>query len=423
MIGHLILLLGSLPLIISTYIFKSKESRISIDLLVTLVLIVLIRIFPPFSSETLKVVLLFFILFFSFYYSERKPLLSGIYSSLLFVNETVTVFLLNQFYPIDPTSLIFTMSMNFIISIIIAGGLSVAEKKLLQIVQQKSFIFSIVALLISLFSFFHVIKDKYLVEMSIPDNNQSIVFELLSDVILALFLFLAVVVIMAQRSESMRLEAESKKAIFENQLAYLKTIEKNAEEVRKFKHDYQNILLSMDTYFQEDKFDELKNYYYTQIKNSSESLNSTNTQLSKLTKIQNMALRSIFYVKLSIIESEKVNLILEVDKNFYVEEKDEIPLVRALGIILDNAVDALGELDHGELQIAVFENDGSNVVIVKNSCPEDLPPLYQLEEKGYSTKGPNRGIGLSNLQEIMEESDFLLETEIVDHYFIQKIVF
>ncbi|MGX7185301.1 sensor histidine kinase [Enterococcus pallens] len=259
--------------------------------------------------------------------------------------------------------------------------------------------------------------------MSIPDNNQSIVFELLSDVILALFLFLAVVVIMAQRSESMRLEAESKKAIFENQLAYLKTIEKNAEEVRKFKHDYQNILLSMDTYFQEDKFDELKNYYYTQIKNSSESLNSTNTQLSKLTKIQNMALRSIFYVKLSIIESEKVNLILEVDKNFYVEEKDEIPLVRALGIILDNAVDALGELDHGELQIAVFENDGSNVVIVKNSCPEDLPPLYQLEEKGYSTKGPNRGIGLSNLQEIMEESDFLLETEIVDHYFIQKIVF
>ncbi|OJG78201.1 hypothetical protein RV10_GL001689 [Enterococcus pallens] len=313
--------------------------------------------------------------------------------------------------------------MNFIISIIIAGGLSVAEKKLLQIVQQKSFIFSIVALLISLFSFFHVIKDKYLVEMSIPDNNQSIVFELLSDVILALFLFLAVVVIMAQRSESMRLEAESKKAIFENQLAYLKTIEKNAEEVRKFKHDYQNILLSMDTYFQEDKFDELKNYYYTQIKNSSESLNSTNTQLSKLTKIQNMALRSIFYVKLSIIESEKVNLILEVDKNFYVEEKDEIPLVRALGIILDNAVDALGELDHGELQIAVFENDGSNVVIVKNSCPEDLPPLYQLEEKGYSTKGPNRGIGLSNLQEIMEESDFLLETEIVDHYFIQKIVF
>ena len=63
------------------------------------------------------------------------------------------------------------------------------------------------------------------------------------------------------------------------------------------------------------------------------------------------------------------------------------------------------------------------MIIVKNSCSEDLPPLYQLEEKGYSTKGPNRGIGLSNLQEIMEETDFLLETEIVDHYFIQKIVF
>ncbi|WP_429972675.1 sensor histidine kinase [Enterococcus sp. AZ163] len=265
-------------------------------------------------------------------------------------------------------------------------------------------------------------KNEYLVELTIP-NNETVITKILEDVLLALFLFLAAIVLLAQRSESMRLEAESKKAIFENQLAYLKTIEKNAEEVRKFKHDYQNILLSMDTYFQENKFEELKNYYYTQIKHSSESLNSTNTQLSKLTKIQNLALRSIFYVKLSIIESEKVNLILEIDKNFYVEEKNEIPLVRALGIILDNAIDALSELDRGELQIAVFENDGSNVVIVKNSCSEDIPPLYQLEEKGYSTKGQNRGIGLSNLQEIMEEADFLLETEIVDHYFIQKIVF
>ncbi|MBO1306661.1 GHKL domain-containing protein [Enterococcus sp. 669A] len=221
----------------------------------------------------------------------------------------------------------------------------------------------------------------------------------------------------------MRLESESKKAIYENQLSYLKSIEKNAEEVRKFKHDYQNILLSMDSYFHEDKYEDLKKYYFTQIKQSSESLNIVNTQLNKLSRIQSMALRSIFYVKLSIIDSEKVNLNLEIDKNFFVEEKDEISLVRALGIILDNSVDALEELEQGDLQIALIENDGSNLIIVKNSCSADLPPLYQLEEKGFSTKGSNRGIGLSNLREIMEETDLLLETEIVDQYFIQKIIF
>lgn len=420
MIGISILLLGNIPLLFSTYVFKSKYNPF--DILIVSVLILFIKSTPWISSGTLKIILLFFLLLISYYYSENRPILAGIYSSLIFINDSIATTLTSTIYTIDPSSLIVSFSLYVIISLSISLALAYSEKKILKIIQVRFPRIKIIVLMFCLFLFFEILKNKYLIELTIP-NSESVITKILGDILLALFLFLAVIVLLAQRSESMRLENESKKAIFENQLAYLKTIEKNAEEVRKFKHDYQNILLSMDTYFQENKFEELKNYYYTQIKNSSESLNSTNTQLSKLTKIQNLALRSIFYVKLSIIESEKVNLILEVDKNFYVEEKDEIPLVRALGIILDNAVDALSELGHGELQIAIFENDGSNVVIVKNSCSEDLPPLYQLEEKGYSTKGTNRGIGLSNLQEIMEETDFLLETEIVDRYFIQKIVF
>lgn len=420
MLGTILIVLNTIPLLFSLYIFKSKYKLI--DIVSVSLLVLLINTTPLISSITLKTILLFFLLLISYYYSERVPLLAGIYSSLIFINDITAIFLTNIIYQTNPESLILSFTISTAISLTISLTLAFLEKKFLLFIQKKLPQFRIVVLMLCLFFFFEILKNKYLIELTIP-NSDSVITKILGDILLALFLFLAVIVLLAQRSESMRLEAESKKAIFENQLAYLKTIEKNAEEVRKFKHDYQNILLSMDTYFQENKFEELKNYYYTQIKNSSESLNSTNTQLSKLTKIQNLALRSIFYVKLSIIESEKVNLILEVDKNFYVEEKDEIPLVRALGIILDNAVDALSELGHGELQIAIFENDGSNVVIVKNSCSEDLPPLYQLEEKGYSTKGTNRGIGLSNLQEIMEETDFLLETEIVDRYFIQKIVF
>ncbi|MEO1768490.1 sensor histidine kinase [Candidatus Enterococcus ferrettii] len=420
MVGNALFILDTIPLLFSVYLFKSKRNIK--DIVTVSVLCIIIRSMQLTSSGTLKTILLFIILFTSFYFSEKEPLLSGIYSSLIFVNDNFALFLSNSIYTVNNNNIFLSFIILRIILLVISIILVLLEKKILNYVREKIPLLKIPVLMVCLILFFELLKNEYLVEMTIP-NSEIIVTKLLSNILLALFVFLTVIVLIAQRSESMRLEAESKKAIFENQLAYLKTIEKNAEEVRKFKHDYQNILLSMDTYFQENKFEELKNYYYTQIKHSSESLNSTNTQLSKLTKIQNLALRSIFYVKLSIIDSGKVNLTLEMDKNFYVEEKNEIPLVRALGIILDNAIDALSELDRGELQIAVFENDGSNVVIVKNSCSEDLPPLYQLEEKGYSTKGQNRGIGLSNLQEIMEEADFLLETEIVDHYFIQKIVF
>ncbi|MGM0214739.1 sensor histidine kinase [Enterococcus sp. AZ109] len=420
MFGNMLFVLDTLPLLISIYVFKSK--RTFMDVTIVTICSLLIRTIPLISSGTLKIILLFIIVFISFYFSEKQPLLAGIYSSLIFLNDNFSLFISENIYKINPNTIIVSFVIVRLILLTISITLVLLEKKFLAFVKKRIAILNIPILTICLILFFELVKNEYLIELTIP-NKGSVITKLFGDILLALFLFLAIIVVLAQRSEAMRLESESKKAIYENQLTYLKAIEKNAEEVRKFKHDYQNILLSMDSYFHDDKYDELKNYYYTQIKGSSESLTTVNTQLNKLMRIQSMALRSIFYVKLSIIDSERVNLTLEIDKSFYVEEKDEMPLVRSLGIILDNAVDALTELEEGEIQVALIENEGSNVIIVKNSCAESLPPLYQLEEKGFSTKGVDRGIGLSNLQEIIEETDFLLETEIVDNYFIQKIIF
>ncbi len=417
---NLIIIIGVIPLLASMYTFKARLNIIQL-LLLSLV-IILIYTVPSFPSETLKLTILFFLLFFSFYYSEKTPLFAGMYSSLIFINTEIIRFITTPVGLFDTNSIIIPMIIDSILGSFIAVFLTVFERRVISFIDKKNSKLNILLLILCMFLFFQLLKRKYLIELttftSAIDSNR-----LIDQVFLTLFFFLIIVVLLTQKSEVMRLESESKKAIYENQLAYLKSIEKNAEEVRKFKHDYQNILLSMDSYFREDKYEDLKKYYYTQIKHSSESLNVVNDQLNKLMRIQSMALRSILYVKLSIIDSEKVNLTLEIDKKFFVEEKNEIPLVRSLGIILDNAVDALEELEQGSLQIALIENDGSNLIIVKNSCVDNLPPLYQLEEKGFSTKGANRGIGLSNLKEIMEETDFLLETEIVDHYFIQKIIF
>ncbi|GCF93224.1 hypothetical protein NRIC_11150 [Enterococcus florum] len=228
---------------------------------------------------------------------------------------------------------------------------------------------------------------------------------------------------MAQRSERMKLEAETKKALYESQLTYLQSIEKNAEDVRKFKHDYQNILLSMETFLQENRYEELKDYYYTQIQHSSQNLLKMNTQLSKLSLIQNLALRSIFYVKLGTIDTDKIRFTLEIDEQLHIEKTEEIPLVRAVGIILDNALEALRVLEEGALQVALIENQGSRLIVVQNTCAKDLPPLYKLEEQGFSTKGNNRGLGLTNLREITTNAGFMVETEVLNSRFSQKIIF
>ncbi|WP_283589387.1 GHKL domain-containing protein, partial [Staphylococcus nepalensis] len=59
---------------------------------------------------------------------------------------------------------------------------------------------------------------------------------------------------------------------------------------------------------------------------------------------------------------------------------------------------------------------------VMNKCKPDMPRVHTLFQENYSTKGKNRGLGLSNLKEITDAtSNVLLDTTIDNNYFIQKV--
>ncbi|WP_337247990.1 GHKL domain-containing protein [Candidatus Enterococcus huntleyi] len=58
-------------------------------------------------------------------------------------------------------------------------------------------------------------------------------------------------------------------------------------------------------------------------------------------------------------------------------------------------------------------------VLVKNSLVEK-PLLQKIWEEGYSTKGTNRGLGLSSYQNILNRYEFVLkQTSIQNDEFIQ----
>nr|WP_161841804.1 hypothetical protein [Enterococcus sp. JM4C] len=58
-------------------------------------------------------------------------------------------------------------------------------------------------------------------------------------------------------------------------------------------------------------------------------------------------------------------------------------------------------------------------MLVKNSLVEK-PLLQKIWEEGYSTKGTNRGLGLSSYQNILNRYEFVLkQTSIQNDEFIQ----
>ena len=101
---------------------------------------------------------------------------------------------------------------------------------------------------------------------------------------------------------------------------------------------------------------------------------------------------------------------------------DIIDLSRILGIILDNAIEASLESDDKRVNIAFINKNSSVIIVLINTFKGDIPLLSKLFKEGFSTKGENRGFGLSNLKDIIGKyMNISLDTYIENNEFYQEI--
>ena len=72
----------------------------------------------------------------------------------------------------------------------------------------------------------------------------------------------------------------------------------------------------------------------------------------------------------------------------------------------------------------MIKTPGNVIIVILNSCPENIPPIYQLYKKNFSTKGTNRGIGLTSVKELIDKSydNILLNTSASSGTFKQELI-
>ena len=93
-----------------------------------------------------------------------------------------------------------------------------------------------------------------------------------------------------------------------------------------------------------------------------------------------------------------------------------------MGILFDNAIEAC--LENNTKKMASFQmyEENQNLIILLANTFKSIH-IDQIEEKGFSTKGKNRGFGLYILNEIIKHNSKLKkETSIFEDFFIQKII-
>ncbi|WYJ96869.1 two-component system, LytTR family, sensor histidine kinase AgrC [Enterococcus sp. DIV0212c] len=336
--------------------------------------------------------------------------ISGVLDAYLWKNDNVEVSFWSALI-----HLFFGLGLSLIMSLLIVKLRTLVHKKI-PFMNEFAPIISIIGIYMMVIYYISILLGKYL------GNNTEIIT--LNLIFFIIYFFISVLTFFMYASSTRnKYEAQQKELEYLANQRYMESMENQFKEISKFRHDYKNILMSMENFIVEKDIEGLNDYYHSVVKTSSQVIEQNNYKLEKLGNIQVRELKSILASKLITAQEKGINTKVEVTEIVDKVNMDSVALVRVLGIFLDNAIEELEYLGSGLLSVALYQDEKAVHVILQNSCREDIPKFHKLKTRGFSTKGTNRGNGLSNVQEIIAEADNLfLSTSIVDDLFTQKLV-
>ncbi|MGP0638952.1 quorum-sensing sensor histidine kinase AgrC [Staphylococcus xylosus] len=210
----------------------------------------------------------------------------------------------------------------------------------------------------------------------------------------------------------------------ENYYKYTLQIEKINHEMRKFRHDYVNILSTLSDFIREEDMEGLSDYFHSEILPMQDSMQMNAIKINGIENLQVREIKGLLTTKILQAQEKNIRISIEVPEPI---EKIDMPIInlsRVIGILLDNAIEASEKITEEPLiRIAFIKNEDTSVTfIVMNKCEQNMPKVHTLFQENFSTKGKNRGLGLSTLKELTDSTtNVLLDTTIDNNYFIQKV--
>lgn len=233
-----------------------------------------------------------------------------------------------------------------------------------------------------------------------------------------------IVVLMLILKRDAKLQAQNVQ--YESLQKYTEEVEGLYQNIRGFKHDYINILTTMQLYMENEDWDALKEYYATEIFPTSLSFQDNSQVLGQLSQLQIPEIKSILYNK--CVKALELGICVDLEIISPVEEISAkyIDIARVIGIYLDNAIEALQEMDKDtaqrNLRIAIIKNTDAVIFVVQNDCKDFQLNIRRLGTLSYSTKGKNRGMGLHLANRTLRSyRNILRETNYSNHVFTQSL--
>lgn len=218
------------------------------------------------------------------------------------------------------------------------------------------------------------------------------------------------------RNERKNEKIRMQESMLNQQKMYIQTLENLQREIKKFQHDYKNIVAGL---YASDKKSDTLQYLEKNILCFEENLSSSIQETASLSHIKLEEVKGLILTKMLQAKEKGVVFSLEVIKDVEDVFMDIVDFNRCLGILIDNGIEAAGKCEKKEVYVTMIQERKKHVLLVKNTYGETIR-IHDIWKEGYSTKGEQRGIGLSNYNEILNKYHYVTrETRVEDSYFIQ----
>lgn len=405
---YYLMAIGTIPLLyisvinLSEFKFNRRDLFLMTGLAVLLQLL-LVNISEFFGLIPIMIVAAIFI------YKNNKNLVKSIsvpiMSLILFVivdyincNVCITVF------GVDPRIARYNPKLYWFVYVIYLIVIFLTTKFLGNLVNKKARISELefrgkfaILIVVSLLLTVSILYANIIIQVN---NNLGIeVIKLNSILFLAYFMLLMIIMYILIKNIAKEMEYKNKQAQLQNLQDYVGKLESLYTDMRGFRHDYINILSSMIGYIENKDIDSLEKYFNEKIAPLGKGMESNNFKIGLLKNIKIPEIKGILSSKLIRAQELSIDVFIDVAEEIEKIDMDIIDLSRITGILLDNAIEAAEKSDKPSIKVAFINKKKSVFIIIINSIDEEVP-IYKIYQKGFSTKGENRGLGLYNLKEI-----------------------
>ncbi len=200
----------------------------------------------------------------------------------------------------------------------------------------------------------------------------------------------------------LRIEEQKQQAFYNESLGLV------LQDLRRFKHDQANHLTVISAMLKMKKYDQATTYI-NEIVNTGDQFLDTS-----LFDIKNAGLFGLISSKKDYAHKQGIKFIVQCTS-----EIDSIPNVKiselceVLGIHLDNAIEAALESESKIVEIYLSNSDSNLIIELSNSC-SSIPDIDKIKVDGYSTKGNDRGHGLSIVEKILKNYNSIVNSIDID---------